>query len=307
MNTKQKIKEYDTKAFTDKFMPSYDLQGMFQNNYTKFLIVPVEDMYKHVKSQVPPSRSVTHIFTYLTEGEAYMKVGYDTYKIYKDQMLIVPAGQVFSFEQYDESKFNKGFICVFHEDILLGKLFKPKLFKDFEFLQVWGNPRIDLGAEKSKYAVQILHRLHDEFKSNGLLHIDIIQAQFIALLCEVNAAYQPLSNSKQASSVTLTNKFKELLAKHIHTKHLVTDYAALLNVTPNHLNKVVKSITEKSPTKWIDKTLVLEAKVLLYQTELSINEVANEIGIEDQSYFSRLFKKYEQITPLQFRKMIEIS
>ena len=69
----------------------------------------------------------------------------------------------------------------------------------------------------------------------------------------------------------------------------------------------MKSITEKSPTKWIDETLVLEAKVLLYQTELSINEVANEIGIEDQSYFSRLFKKYEQVTPLQFRKMIEIS
>jgi AraC family transcriptional regulator, transcriptional activator of pobA len=81
----------------------------------------------------------------------------------------------------------------------------------------------------------------------------------------------------------------------------------MLNITPNHLNKLVKTITGKSPTKWIDDTLVLEAKVLLYQTSLTINEVASEIGIYDQSYFSRLFKKYEGITPLEFRKKIEKS
>jgi AraC family transcriptional regulator, transcriptional activator of pobA len=69
----------------------------------------------------------------------------------------------------------------------------------------------------------------------------------------------------------------------------------------------VKTITGKSPTKWIDDTLVLEAKVLLYQTKLTINEVAAEIGIYDQSYFSRLFKKYEGVTPFEFRKKIETS
>ncbi|RYE23434.1 MAG: AraC family transcriptional regulator [Sphingobacteriales bacterium] len=301
-----KIKTYDTKAFTGSFMPGYDLQGMFMNTYTRFLVVPVEEMYKHVHHAIPPSRSITHILIYLTDGEAFMKIGSDTYTISKGEMLIVPAGQVFSFEDYSDSIYNKGFICVFHEDIFVGKLFKSKVIKDFEFLQVWGNPKIELG-ETNEVVSAILSHLSAEFQQQGLGRMDIIQSQFMALLCEINAVYKPLSVSKQTAAVGLSNKFKELLSKHTYTHHMVSDYAMLLNVSPNHLNKTVKSITGKSPTKWIDEALVLEAKVLLYQTDLSISQVANDVGIADQSYFSRLFKKYEGITPVQFRKKIEMS
>lgn len=153
----------------------------------------------------------------------------------------------------------------------------------------------------------MLKRIFLDYSENGLKNADIIQSYLIALLCEVNRVYKPLSTSKQTTAVTLTNKFKELIFLNIKTKHLVRDYASLLHVTPNHLNKSIKTITGKSPTKWIDEALVLEAKVLLYQTNLTINEVASEIGIYDQSYFSRLFKKYEGITPLAFRNKIEKS
>lgn len=84
-------------------------------------------------------------------------------------------------------------------------------------------------------------------------------------------------------------------------------YARLLHITPNHLNKTVKQLTGKTPTRWIDETLVLEAKMLLYQTGLSIGQVAEDIGMQDPSYFSRMFKKYEGVTPLAFRKMMQMS
>ena len=81
----------------------------------------------------------------------------------------------------------------------------------------------------------------------------------------------------------------------------------MLHITPNHLNKSVRKITSQSPTKWIDEAIVLEAKVLLHQTHLSISEVAAEAGIPDASYFSRLFKRYVGVTPMRFRQMIEVS
>ena len=81
----------------------------------------------------------------------------------------------------------------------------------------------------------------------------------------------------------------------------------MLNVTPNHLNKSIKSVTGKSPTKWIDETILLEAKYLLYQTNLTINEIAMQVGHYDQSYFSRIFKKHEGLTPIEYRKLIEKS
>jgi AraC family transcriptional regulator, transcriptional activator of pobA len=94
---------------------------------------------------------------------------------------------------------------------------------------------------------------------------------------------------------------------HIREKRQVADYASLLNVTPNHLNKCVKGITGKSPTQWIDEVLVSEAKTLLLQSRLSVQEIALSIGFEDPSYFTRLFRKYEEVTPTAFRKMIEKS
>jgi AraC-like DNA-binding protein len=87
----------------------------------------------------------------------------------------------------------------------------------------------------------------------------------------------------------------------------VGEYAQALHVTPNHLNKAVKGVTGKSPSRWIDETLVLEAKVLLHQTDLSVGEVAAALGLFDASYFSRLFKKYAGVTPVAFRKKIEKS
>lgn len=261
-------------------------------------------MIRLIKLPVPPARAITHTLIYLTEGEAVMRIGYETFKIFKDECLVVPAGQVFSFDYPD---INKGYLCNFHNDIVIGKFAKNDLLKDFEFLSVWGNPKIGLDNQTSGYIKQLLKRIYLDYSVNGLKNLDIIQSYLIALLCEIKRIYKPLSNSRKTSSVTITNNFKELLFSTIKTKHLVTDYASLLHISPNHLNKSVKAITGKSPAKWIGEALVLEAKVLLYQTDLTINGIAAEIGIYDQSYFSRLFKKYEGLTPLEFRKRIEKS
>lgn len=304
MPSKSKINIYDPSSFLPRFMPSNELMGLMKAGYEKFLVVKLEDMYRHVTNAVPASRSLTHSCLYLTSGEANMKIGSETYTIHKDQMLFVPAGQVFSFGEKDV---NKGYLCSFHEDILTGKFGSSELLKDFEFLQVWGNPRIVLPQQTSKFILQLFKRVLHEYTQNGLNTPNIIQPYFIALLCEANTAYRPVSSSTQTMAVTITNRFKALLFSHIRERHLVSDYAALLNISPNHLNKSVKTITGKSPTRWIDETIVLEAKVLLSQTRFTISEIAAEVGIDDQSYFTRLFKKYEGMTPKEFRARIEKS
>jgi AraC family transcriptional activator of pobA len=307
MRLGSKIKLYDTRTFTDKFMPSDELRSLFRGDYNNFLIVPVEAMYRHVAHAVPPSKATTHTLIYLTAGEAYMKIGNELYTIHENEMLIVPAGQIFSFEEYNSSKFNKGYLCNFNEKMLVGKIGTAQLHKEFEFLKIWGHPRLSLKKETSRFIGQLFERLYTAYSHNGLNNLLILQSYLIALLCEMKEAYQPLEVNQQSASAILTNKFRELLFKHITNKHRVADYARLLHVTPNHLNKSVKAITSRSPTKWIDETLLLEAKVLLAQTQLPVSEIASSIGIDDQSYFSRLFKKYEGITPLEYRKKIEKS
>ncbi len=280
------------------------LDSMLKTDYGKFFIVKVEDMLRLMKLPIPPARATNHSLIYLTEGEANMNIGSETYTIYKDECLVVPAGQVYSFSNFDV---NKGYLCNFHNDIIIGKFGKNELLKDFEFLHIWGNPRIQLGPKTAAFVLPLFQRLLFDYSENGLRNPDILQSYFIALLCEINSVYTSVFHNSSVQAVKITNRFKELLFSEIRTNHSVSEYASLLHITPNHLNKTIKAITGKSPTDWIDEAIILEAKVLLYQSSLSIQEVATEVGFADPSYFSRFFRKKEGMTPVQFRKMIEKS
>ena len=93
------------------------------------------------------------------------------------------------------------------------------------------------------------------------------------------------------------------------TEHLaevlehMNDYAAKLNISPNHLNKVVKGTTGKSTSNWIEEAIMLKAKMLLKCTGLHLSEIAAKVGIMDQSYFARKFKQHEGITPSEYRQL----
>ena len=301
----KKIQTFNTEEFVERFMePELKTNKVVKNDYGRFFIVRIQDMIKVSKVPVPPTRALSHIVMYLTAGEATMKVGSQLFIVKKNQCFFVPAGQVFSYDKYEV---NEGFLCNFYDDTIIGKLTNNDLVKEFEFLAIWGNPLVVVDDQRDKYVKQTLERIYDEYTANELRNINIIQSYFIAFLHEINASYQTLLPHAQPNSIILTNNFKEFLFKFIREKHLVSDYASLLNISPNHLNKVVKATTGKSPSRWIDESIVLESKVLLYQTSLSINEVAAELGIYDQSYFSRLFKKLEGVSPVKFRQMIEIS
>jgi AraC-like DNA-binding protein len=303
--TKQTIATYSPGRFRENYItPAKELNGLLKPDFTKFFAVKVEALLRLMKLPVPPVRTTNHTLIYLTQGEATMTVGSETFKIFRDECLFVPAGQVYSFSRRDK---NKGYLCNFSNDFLIGRFGNAGLLNDFEFLRVWGNPRVKLDKQTSAFVLHLLKRIRLEYSHNGLNNATILQSYFISLLCEVNSVYKPLASGGRTHAVDITNRFKSLLFTNFRSTHRVSDYAALLNITPNHLNKVVKKISGKSPTRWIDEAIVLEAKVLLYQSNLNIGEVGEAVGISDQSYFSRLFKKYESVTPLQFRQMIEKS
>ena len=94
-----------------------------------------------------------------------------------------------------------------------------------------------------------------------------------------------------------------MVHEHYLNKQQVRDYADMLFVTANYLNKAVKQITGKTALEQLHKMLIMEAKVLLKQGEMNISEVANYLNFEEPSYFARFFKKHTGYTPLDYRKM----
>ncbi|MDW8849099.1 helix-turn-helix domain-containing protein [Flavobacterium sp. MMLR14_040] len=302
--TAEKVKTYESKGFRERFLGEDNpMHLLFKSNSDHFFCLKMEEIMQ-LRYPVPPSKHSCHTLLFITSGEHIMNIGYEEYRTVSHEIIMVPAGQVFSIENVNIP--HTGYVCQFHPDILIGKYGNREMINDFDFLKISGNPKISLAEEDVQSITTILSRLQQEYLGTQTVNLNIVQAYLIALFYEMNKNSVQTLKSISAAEI-LSSKFKELIHNNIKTHHQVNYYASLLNVTPNHLNKSIKTVTGKSAAKWIDETILLEAKYLLFQTTFSISEIALQVGHEDHSYFSRFFKKHEGISPVQYRKLIDKS
>mgnify|MGYP001608602554 CR=1 FL=1 len=83
---------------------------------------------------------------------------------------------------------------------------------------------------------------------------------------------------------------------------LPKQYAELLYITPNHLNALCNDVLGVPAGEVIRNRIILEAKRLLINNDMTVLEIANHLNFADNSYFTKFFKKLEGITPEEFRK-----
>lgn len=106
---------------------------------------------------------------------------------------------------------------------------------------------------------------------------------------------------KSAENNDLFKDFQQLLKDRFRDNHQVKFYADALNITPAVLIQAVKKAGRTTPKEMIDERLLTEAKRLLYWSDITVREVAWELGFETDSYFNRFFKKHTGKTPKVFR------
>jgi AraC-like DNA-binding protein len=94
--------------------------------------------------------------------------------------------------------------------------------------------------------------------------------------------------------------FKTILEKNYKKVKNPRDYAGLLNLSTSYLNECVKVTTGKPVSIHIQQRIILEAKRLLYHSRKSVKEIADELGYDDFSYFTRLFSKAVGMSPTAF-------
>jgi len=300
----EKIKTYEAKGFREKFLGEDNpIHLLFKSNSDHFFCLEIEEIM-HMQHPVPPSKHSCHTLIFITSGQHTMKLGYQEFITTDNQIIVIPAGQIFSLDNVNN--IHSGYICQFHPDVLIRKYGSRELLNEFDFLKISGSPKIKITPEDIGSITNILARLKKEYSETTIANLNIVQSYLITLFYEMNKNAVKTSKSISASEV-ITAKFKELIHDKIKTQHQVNYYASLLNVTPNHLNKCIKTVTGKSAVKWIDESILLEAKYLLFQTTFSVGEIATQVGFEDQSYFSRFFKKLEGISPIRYRKLIDKS
>lgn len=303
---KSKIKTYNSESFRNEyFNPSPELEKLFKKSVEDFFCLRIEDVSERVLKPILPSREQSHTIIFVTEGSYKTKIGFKEYTVGPGQVVIYQAGSVFSTEEINTNV--NGFACHFHPDILIGKFGNHTLLTEFEFLNVGNHPIISIQKDALPAIINIFERLYSEFISDHSPNPTIVHSYLYTLLAELQLLFGKNQPINQSASFQITSRFRKLAYQNVKKNLRVSDFAKMMNISPNHLNKSVKHITSKSATQINDEIKLIEIKFLLYQSGLSISEISFEMGYLDASYFARFFKKRTDISPSEFRSMIEKS
>ncbi|GAB2568733.1 helix-turn-helix domain-containing protein [Spirosoma areae] len=266
-----------------------------------FAIWRLEAYVQHIRFPIPVARNFHYDFFLITKGSVLCTDGLQTYRADATSLILRAAGAITGVDECAPD--TEGFYGLFDADYALYNLKNQNSLDNLPFFGPDAVPVISLPAESAEDVRRQLTKIEAAQLSSQADKQAYISALLYSFLLDAARLYgEPDSlTSLSVSAAGLTMRFKNLLKQHRLTKRTVRDYADLLSVTPNHLNRCVKEVTGKPVSSWITDALLLEAKVLLRQTDLPVADIAFQLRIDDVSYFARLFKKQTGLSPTEYR------
>ncbi len=262
-------------------------------DFSNFTILALSENHYAMQCPTPMMRWPINGFFYLTSGEIFIQVENDSVLLKEGEMILIPANVPISIRYYNQTV---GFMGGFSSDYITD--LSQSVIERFEFLRYHNTTRFTFESEQKDRVNILFDSLLNIFKtSNG--ESKLIHTYLLCLLQELadNTGEQLV----KTPSNQLSHRFLELLLNDNYKKYKPADFAQELSVTVNHLNKSVRQASSKSVSQWIDERLIVNAKILMHNPKMSIAEIANELSIEDQSYFARKFKQYEGVSPSEYR------
>ena len=114
--------------------------------------------------------------------------------------------------------------------------------------------------------------------------------------------YQIAETRKLSNDEMLMQRFLHELHIHYKTERKVLFYADRLHVTPDYLSTLVRGISGRTASEWINNFVVLEAKIMLMSTKMTIQQVSQELNFPSQTFFGKYFKRLTGVSPKEYRR-----
>lgn len=113
--------------------------------------------------------------------------------------------------------------------------------------------------------------------------------------------FEPYRDELISNQGRMSEQFITLAQEHFREHRFLEFYAKLMDVTPKHLSRTVKKQTGYTAVEWIERFVILEAKVLLKSSNLNIQQISDELNFPSQSFFGKYFKKITGMSPKEYR------
>lgn len=242
------------------------------------------------------------LFAMCLQGSATVKVNLQEYKISSNELVtLMPDAIVHGYSFSDDFK---GVMVLVSksvaEDLLPDITSVLPILMDFR-----QSPVIKLMPDEAKslhdfynFIWEKLPKVYGDYgkhELNGLL---------LSIFYEVLSVYKErfaYDKFKRTRNEETFYKFYSLIEKEYCKERSVVHYADRLCISPKHLSMVVKKVSGRTASDWIDDYVILQAKQMLRSSSLTIQEVSRELNFSNQSFFGKYFKKHVGMSPSEYR------
>ena len=132
--------------------------------------------------------------------------------------------------------------------------------------------------------------------------IEVARHLTLAFFYGIGAVFHKIDNKpKMTHHEMLVEKFLTFVQTHFKEQRGLEFYADKLCVTPKHLSKVIKATSGKPSNDWIDEHVALEAKALLKSTNMTVEQISEELNFPSQSFFGKYFKRVTGMSPRDYK------
>lgn len=283
-------------------LPVYSLQNFSSpERKSQQFQVEVFDANRHFSVKYPHRHDFFEVL-YLQKGSGLHVIDGNKYQIRPPCVFFMSPGQAHKLELSHDIE---GFIFIFNSDFYLLNRSNPNSLIEFPFFYTihQDNPPLLLRDEQDVRFLEVLFRRGiQEIVSGKHSDTDLLRSILDLILTTCNSLYE-VSESQlgKGKGQILVKRFFHLLEENYQKNYSLRQFAGLIGITPNHLTQTVKMLTGKTTSQIIRSKQILEIKRLLVHTNLSVAEIAGQLNFEDQSYFTKFFKRETGMTPLQYR------
>ena len=252
-----------------------------------------------------PSRLNALIIGVGTEGETSLTSNLQEFRLKKDSLFIFSPKHILQVQSNNRFKAH---LIVIAPDFLKRINIDTKRMMPL-FLQFGSLPCMELTHAESQSLRSFISMVEQELKGSetdfsseiigGLIAATIYKVGDILThyLTEHPEVDSPIHNRAEE----YFRQFIELLGEHYKHERSVGFYARQLCITPKYLTTLIKRISGKSVSEWIDNYVILEAKTLLKYSNMSVQEIAYYLNFPNQSFFGSYFKRNAGMSPSQYK------
>lgn len=248
-----------------------------------------------------------YVISYKTKLSGKVKYGQGHYDFDEGGILFASPNQVIG--THDHTGDHSGYVLMIHPDFLRNYPLASQI-KKYGFFSYSVNEALHL-SEKEKAIVNSIFRIiEDELNSRiDDFSQDVLISQIELLLNYANRFYKRQFITRKAVNNDLLQSLEDILDDYFNTGKPLSEgvptvqyLARQLNLSPSYLSDMLRSVTGQNAQQHIHNKLIEKSKELLSTTQLTVSEIAFQLGFEHPQSFNRLFKSKTQLSPLGFRQ-----